>query len=109
MADGFGKLTRTLEQTGPYTVLVNESGNNQTVDYALTVQCTSGDCTVVPIPDVSGCIDLKGSPLTGRQVDLVQANEPTKTTTTDTTGCYEFATVKSGKSFRVIIRGPTVP
>ncbi len=109
VADGFGRLTRTLDQTGPYTILVNESGNNQTVDYALIVQCTSGDCIIVPIPAIAGCIYLKGSPLQGRRVDLIQPNEIIKSTTTDVRGCYEFAKAKSGKSFQVKIFGPSVP
>ena len=89
-------------------MLVSEFQNNATVDYALTVQCTAGECAVVPIPDVEGCIDLKGSPLQGRRVELRQPNETTRITTTDVRGCYKFASIKTGKSFTVVIVGPTV-
>jgi hypothetical protein len=106
---GLNLFQVTLQQSGPHTIMVTEFTNDATVDYALTVQCVSGDCTIVPIPDVSGCINLKGAPLAGRRVNLLQSDEPTQTTTTDVRGCYEFATIRSGKKFRVIIRRPRVP
>jgi hypothetical protein len=106
---GLNPFQVTLQQSGPHTIMVTEFTNDATVDYALTVQCISGDCTIVPIPDVSGCINRKGTPLAGRRVDLLQSDEPTQTTITDVRGCYEFATIRSGKKFRVIIRRPRVP
>jgi hypothetical protein len=106
---GLNPFQVTLQQSGPHTIMVTEFTNDATVDYALTVQCISGDCTIVPIPDVSGCINRKGAPLAGRRVDLLQSDEPTQATITDVRGCYEFATIRSGKKFRVIIRRPRVP
>ncbi|HZA28570.1 MAG TPA: hypothetical protein VE735_03055, partial [Gammaproteobacteria bacterium] len=60
---GLNPFQVTLQQSGPHTIMVTEFTNDATVDYALTVQCISGDCTIVPIPDVSGCINRKGTPL----------------------------------------------
>jgi hypothetical protein len=105
---GLNPFNVTLDQTGLYTVLVREFQSNATVDYSLTVQCTDGECAVVPIPDVEGCIDLKGSPLQGRRVELRQPSETTRITTTDVRGCYKFVGIKTGKSFTVVIVGPTV-
>ena len=61
------------------------------------------------VPDVSGCIELKGAPLANRKVILKQKREDKQTTTTDASGHYEFQNVVSGKKFSVIIKGPVVP
>ncbi len=98
----------TLTQTGPHAIVVTEFVNDGTVDYSLTVQCTSGNCAVATIPAVEGCLDLKGAPLQGRRVELRQPNETTQVATTDIRGCYKFANAKTGKTFQVVIAGPTV-
>ncbi len=61
------------------------------------------------VPDVSGYIKLKSSPLANRRVILKQKGEPNQTTKTDANGYYEFQNVVSGKRFKVIIKGPVVP
>ena len=109
IGQGLNPFQVVLQQTGPHSILVTEFVNDNTVDYALTLQCISGACLVTPIPDVSGCLDLQGSPLAGRKVDLLQNNETTQTTKTDARGCYTFENTASGKTFQVIIRGPVVP
>ena len=53
-------------------------------------------------------LDLKGTPLQGRRVELRQPNETTQVATTDIRGCYKFANAKAGKTFQVVIIGPTV-
>lgn len=60
-------------------------------------------------PDITGCINLQGSPLVGRKVILRQPYEPNQITKTDANGCYKFDNAVSGKPFGVIIRGPVVP
>jgi len=60
-------------------------------------------------PAVSGCIQLNGSSVTGASVLLKQKREADQSTTTNTSGCYHFDNAVSGKTFQVIINGPTVP
>jgi hypothetical protein len=98
-----------LNQAGQHTILVFDSGNDQAVNYALHLQCFQGTCSTVAIPAISGCIKLKGSPLTNRPVDLLQPGEPTQTTNTDVRGCYKFQNIVAGKSFNVRVRGPVLP
>lgn len=104
------RIDATLDQTGPHTILMWESQNDEIVDYALALQCVGRPCVIVPIPDVSGCVKLKGSPLPNRKVILKQRGEEKKTTTTDVKGCYEFeeGTLIPGKKFKVSIKGPRV-
>jgi hypothetical protein len=66
---------------------------------------------IIPVPDLSGCIKLKGSPLTNRPVSVAQPRELPDTTNTDTTGCFQLpaGSLKAGKSFSVNISGPVVP
>lgn len=59
--------------------------------------------------DVSGCIKLKGNPVINKKVLLKQKLETKKTTLTNSTGCYSFNSVVTGKTFKVIIKGPVVP
>jgi len=61
------------------------------------------------LPVIDGCINLKTLPLTNSQVILKQSGEPRQVTTTDDNGCYEFASVVSGKRFLLLIKGPIVP
>ncbi len=60
------------------------------------------------MPAVSGCINLKGSPVVNATVVLKQRREPHQITTTDSNGCYKFENVVSDKKFNVIINGPIV-
>jgi len=70
----------------------------------------SWDALVTKIsPVISGCIQLGGSPVSGASVILKQKRVADQTTTTNTSGCYHFDTAVSGKTFQVIITGPTVP
>jgi hypothetical protein len=105
------RIDKTLTLTGTYTVLVTSTGasTGRTGAYALGLQCVGGLCKPVVVPDASGCIKLKGSPLVNQQVILTQNDERKQRTTTDANGCYKFDNVVSGKSFKVIIRGPLVP
>jgi hypothetical protein len=99
-----------LNKIGNYTILVSEFQNNDTVNYALSLACVS-DCVIIPVPDLSGCVKLKGSPLTNRPVSVTQPRELPDTTNTDTTGCFQLpaGSLKAGKSFSVNISGPVVP
>lgn len=70
----------------------------------------SGNAFVSKIaPDLSGCINLKGSAVTGSAVTLKQTAVPTQNTTTNNVGCYHFDKVVSGKTFTITINGPVVP
>jgi len=71
--------------------------------------CTGNSGSEIIAPDVSGCVELQGSPLAGSTVILKQAGELNQTTTTDANGCYEFPTAVSGKKFKVLIKGPVAP
>jgi hypothetical protein len=102
-------IAATLNQTGTYAVLASEHMNDGTMAYALALQCLAGSCVVAPTPDISGCIDLRGSPLANRPVLLRQSYVPAKRTTTDVNGCYAFENIVSGKSFSVTIQGPVAP
>ena len=59
----------------------------------------------LPLPDVSGCIQLEGAPLIGVEVRLEQRDEDTQTTTTDSEGCYYFETINKEKDFTVNTEG----
>lgn len=77
------------------------------------VTANMGDVSILlniskPI-DVLGCIQLKGSPVTGALVTLKQRKETDKTAITDAQGCYRFDMAVSGKAFQVVINGPVVP
>ncbi|MFQ5456806.1 MAG: hypothetical protein ACE5EA_11525, partial [Nitrospirota bacterium] len=64
---------------------------------------------VTPPQNISGCIELKGTPIIGSKVFLRQKDEPTQKVFTDPDGCYRFENAVSGKKFGVIIKGPIVP
>jgi hypothetical protein len=59
--------------------------------------------------DISGCITLKGQPLSERPLVLWQEGEEAQTAETDLSGCYEFRNVASGKQFILMMNGPVVP
>ncbi|RJQ17531.1 MAG: DUF1566 domain-containing protein [Nitrospiraceae bacterium] len=61
-----------------------------------------------PVVDVTGCIDLGGSPLVNKKVILKQTGEVNQTATTDSGGCYVFLNAVSGKAFTVQISGPVL-
>jgi hypothetical protein len=102
------RIDTTLNLTGTYTVLVSALIPSSGA-YTFALQCLTGPCIIAPVPDVSGCIKLKGSPLANHRVILKQTTEPDQTTTTDANGCYEFENIVSGKRFDVIIEGPIAP
>jgi len=83
------------------------------ISCSLTVQITlwrRTDAFIAKIsPVISGCIQLGGSPDSGASVILKQKREADHSTTTNTSGCYQFDNAVSGKTFQVIINGPTVP
>jgi len=56
-------------------------------------------------PDIFGCINLKGSPVTKGIAILKQRGESPQRTKININGCYEFENVVSGKPFTVIIKG----
>lgn len=68
------------------------------------------DFKLEPVPGdgsgISGCISEDGSPISGRQVLLLQNQESPQVTTTDSSGCYNFGTVVKGKNLDVMIRKP---
>lgn len=69
-------------------------------------QLTAGSA---PDSDISGCINLKGLPLTDRPLVLWQEGEEAQTAQTDHSGCYAFRNVASGKQFILMMNGPVVP
>jgi len=70
------------------------------------VRCVRGGQP--PVVDVTGCIDLGGSPLVNKKVILKQTGEVNQTTTTDSGGCYVFLNAISGKAFSVQVNGPVL-
>ncbi|MEZ5356701.1 MAG: hypothetical protein R2762_29030 [Bryobacteraceae bacterium] len=48
----FSGTTQALTKTGLHYVMISENGNNQTVTYRLDLQCISGGCGSISIPDV---------------------------------------------------------
>jgi hypothetical protein len=98
-----------LDQTGIFTIVVSELGNNHTVKYLVTLVCLSGVCVDPVAPDVSGCVQMNGAPISNSAVELTQTGEPIQSANTDANGCYRFENVASGKDFEVTIVGPTVP
>jgi hypothetical protein len=64
---------------------------------------------VTPPQNLKGCVELKGIPVVGSEVDLNQPKELSQTTYTDEDGCYRFEELVSGKKFTVNIKGPIVP
>jgi uncharacterized repeat protein (TIGR03803 family) len=59
--------------------------------------------------DISGCVSVKGQPLTGMPVILRQRTKPDQIATTDAEGCYYFDNAVSGKAFHLSVRGGFLP
>jgi len=94
----------------PFNGLIDEV---EIYDHALTateiqsiyLAGSAGKCKA----DVSGCIALKGIPLSNTLITLQQKKIRDQITSSDVNGCYEFYNVVSRKDFKVIINGPVVP
>lgn len=75
-------------------------------------QMTFSTAGVKTIPEIeiiiSGCINLNGLPVKGRNVVLKEKGETNKTTKSDINGNYLFDknNVVFGKSFQIVINGP---
>jgi hypothetical protein len=99
-----------LVQSGPHTIVMTEAGHDDEVEYALTLECIAGVCPEHdPVPDVAGCISLRGVPIVDTRVRLTQSNTRRQETRTDIRGCYAFDTVVEEKQFKIRIFGPKVP
>lgn len=96
----------SLLQTGPYTVVLTDQFSDQTVQYTLSLACISGNCRNLSIPDVEGCVAMKGTALANKQVTLTQPDTAAKRTRTDVRGCYSFGRVPVAKGFTVRIKRP---
>ena len=95
-----------LPLAGTYTILVYDCSNSAG-GYTLDLECLSGPCPVTQIPDVSGYITLRGTPLAGAGVSLTQPGAPgPQLTMTDGNGYYQFLHIISGQTFNVLIHGP---
>ena len=104
-----------------FGISVDASGNAYVTGYTESINFPTasalqgsyaggGDAFVAKISLViSGCIQLGGSPVSSASVVLKQKREADQSTTTNTSGCYQFDNAVSGKTFQVIINGPVVP
>ena len=97
--------TSALALAGTYTILVYDYSPNGSGTYSVDLECLGGPCVVTPIPDVSGFVTLRGAPMGGRGVSLVQAGEQLQLTKTDSNGYYQFQHVAAGKTFNLFIYG----
>jgi hypothetical protein len=77
-------------------------GNNDTVE-------TIDRGAYEYLGEIYGCIFLRGEPLVGTTVELVQKDEPKQITQTNFDGCYQFGQLVSGKKFDLKIKGPEAP
>jgi hypothetical protein len=100
------ELRQALTLAGNYTILIFDP-NSSTADYTVTLKCLAGPCVVTQIPDVSGYITLRGTPLSGTGVSLAQPGAPgPQLTSTDMNGYYQFLHIISGQPFTVFVKGP---
>jgi len=98
--------TSALTLAGNYTILLYDQFNS-VGGYRVVPNCISGPCKVTTIPDVSGYITLRGTPLAGAGVSLTQPGAPgPQLTRTDGNGYYQFLSIISGQTFNVLIHGP---
>jgi hypothetical protein len=103
------RIDYTLPATGIYTAILSSTGLRPVGPYDVTVQCVAGLCQVVFPPDLVGCLQLQGAPVANAVVAVDQKAVAPQETVTDSNGCYRFATLVSGKKFKVNTRGPKVP
>ena len=97
----------TPDENGTSMVFFYVAGNDGTQTYTLEVSCYLGQCPGGTIPDVSGYIILKGTPLAGTGVSLSQQTAPgPQLTRTDSNGYYQFLHIMPGVPFSVVIHGP---
>ena len=64
---------------------------------------------VTPPKMVAGTVEFMTAPLSNCKVILRQKGETKQITYTDAEGNYSFEDVVSGKNYRVVIHGPTIP
>lgn len=89
--------TKALTVAGTYTILVYDYSPNGTGAYSINLNCLGGPCIVTPIPDLSGYLILRGTPLANQLVGIVSPNPGGgQTTTTDQNGYYQFLQVPNG-------------
>jgi len=100
------EIRTTLPLAGNYTLLVYDYYSNGSGTYSLNLDCLSGPCVLVTIPDVSGYVTLQGTPLAGTGVSLTQPGaQGPQLTRTDNNGYYQFLHIISGQPFNVLIHG----
>ena len=96
-------------------VINSMSSNSDQISYARTEADGNPDSTaqltlsVTPPQNLKGCLELKGAPVVGSEVDLRQPNELMQATYTNENGCYVFNELVRSKRFTVTIKGPVVP
>ncbi len=93
------RIDAALDQTGPYTILVSEWANDQTMGYGLALQCVSGPCVAPPPTTGSLTVTVRRSDtnalLSGA---LVTAASPgtLQAQTTGSSGTTTFSTLQAG-------------
>lgn len=109
-----GETTATIEPNGSHMIEVtfipqsvgqfdasvtvtSDDPNEQIVNIELTGEG-------ITVPAISGCININGLPLKGRNVILRQFREPRQITLTDENGRYEFESINYDKRFWITIR-----
>jgi len=93
---GSNDIRQTLPLAGNYTIFLYD-GNNAASNYRVTLECLTGPCVVVQVPDLSGYLTLRGAPLKNQLVGIVSpAPGGDQTTTTDQNGYYQFLMVPNG-------------
>lgn len=102
--------TQALTVAGNYSILVYDYFPYGTLSYNVNLQCFAGPCHVTLIPDVSGYLTLRGTPLAGAGVSLSQPGAPgPQLTRTDNNGYYQFLHIIAGETFNVLIHGSADP
>ena len=88
--------TPALPLAGNYTIFLYDGGNVASA-YRVVLECITGPCVVVQIPDLSGYLTLRGS-TAGESVGGYRNTRSwgDQTTTTDQNGYYQFLKAPGG-------------
>jgi hypothetical protein len=85
-----------------YKINVSVTGGNLVLAGAPgTHQFDNVVINALPEPDVIGCIELYGDPLSEIEVTLKQQGSPPVSTVTDSYGCYKFRDLVSSEKIKL--------
>ncbi len=101
---GGGSANYSIEHTTGQSSALGDSSSSGYLNYSGFWNTVPA--VIVPTPDVSGDIQLGGSPIANRKVLLKQKGQLNQSTKTDSVGYYEFAATVSGIKYTVQISGP---